>query len=79
MLWTLDSGVGNNSRKALLTAPDTLFTAINISCGDDEDKGDDDDYAGPGTHVGGAERNKTDMVLGPVDLTAWWKRHVMNT
>lgn len=59
LVLTLDSGIGNNSRKALLTVPDTLYVATNISHGDDEDKGDNDDYAGPCINVGEEERNKT--------------------
>lgn len=47
LLLTLDSGVGSDSHKALLTVPATLYLAITISCGRDEDKGDNDRYAGP--------------------------------
>ena len=71
MLLTLDSGVGRNSHKALLTVPDTLYMAINISCGHDGDKGDNDCYAGPCMNIGEAERNMTDVDLGLMVPAAW--------
>lgn len=43
------------SQKALLTVPDTLYTAINTSYGDDGDKDGHEDYADLGKMLGKQE------------------------
>lgn len=72
---TRDSGVRDVSHKALLTVPDTLYTAINTSYGDD---GDNEDYAGPRINVEEAGRMETDVAPSLTDLIAWCQGHIIN-
>lgn len=58
LLLTLDSRVGNNSHKALLTVPDTLYMSINTSYGDDDDKGNDNDYFGRCSQCRGSRKEQ---------------------
>lgn len=78
LLLTLDTRVVNNSHEALLTGSDTPYVAVTTSYGEGDDKGDEDDYAGPCINVGEAERNKTDVVWGLSDLTACFTVHAIH-
>lgn len=75
---TRDSGVRDMSHKALLTVPDALYTAINTSYGDDGDKDDNEDYAGPRINIEEAGRTETDMAPSLTDLIAWCQGHTIN-
>lgn len=80
LLLILGSRVGNHSHKALLKAPYTLYMAINISYGDDDDDhGDNGNCIGACVNALEAERKKTGMVLGLTDLTAWCGRWAIIT